>query len=122
MLIPLILSMAEPIKDKGLSVEVEDNKGVKHHLKGLICGGKPYLKVKEGSLEYSVDPSNVKSIEILSQEGDQLKIKVQLKNGSSKEYSLSSNTYCKAKSNVGEAGFYLRDVKAIFIKTEDKKP
>lgn len=100
-LIPLILSMAEPVKDKGLKVELEDKKGIKHHLNGLVCGGRTYLKVKEG---------------------DQLIIKIQLKNGNSKEYLLPASTYCKAKSNIGEAGFYLRDVKTIFIKTEDKKP
>ena len=121
-LIPLILSMAEPVKDKGLKVELEDKKGIKHHLNGLVCGGRTYLKVKEGNLEYSLDLSTLKSIEVLSQAGDQLIIKIQLKNGNSKEYLLPASTYCKAKSNIGEAGFYLRDVKTIFIKTEDKKP
>ncbi|MFN3975869.1 MAG: hypothetical protein ACK4LT_02285 [Aquificaceae bacterium] len=118
-LIPLILSMAEPLKDKGLKIELEDKKGVKHHLNGLVCGGWTYLKVKEGNLEYSLDLSTLKSVEVLSQEGDQLMIRIQLKNGGTEEYTLPANTYCKAKSNVGEAGFYLRDIKTIFIKMED---
>lgn len=122
LLIPLILSMAEPVKDKGLKVEVEDQKGVKHHLNGLVCGGRAYLKVREGSLEYSIDPSSLKSLEVLSQERDQLRIRLKLKDGSLKEYTVPVDTYCKAKSNVGEASFYLRDIKTIFIKTEDKKP
>lgn len=120
LIIPFILSMAEPVKDKGLKVEVEDKKGVIHHLNGLVCGGRTYLKVIDGNIEYSVEPANLKSIEVISREGEHLRLKLRLKNGTSKEYMAPINTYCKAKSQVGEAGFYLKDVKTIFIKTEDK--
>ncbi len=117
---PLILSMAEPIKDN-IKVEVEDQAGVRHHFNGLACGGRNYLKVKEGNVEYSVDFNNLKSLEVLSSEKDRLKLKLYFKNGGVREFYAPANLYCKTKSSIGEAGFYLKDVKAIFIKKEDKK-
>ncbi len=112
--------MAEPVKDSKLKIEVEDKDGLRHNLKGLVCNGRGYLKVKEGNLEYTVNFSTLRAIEVLGQEGQQLKVKLSLKDGPTREYNVPANTYCKANSQMGEAGFYLRDVKTIFIKMEDR--
>lgn len=120
LLIPFVLSMAEPPKDNRLRVELEDKEGLKHSLRGLSCSGRAYLRVKEGSLEYTINFSSLRSIEVLSQESQQLRVRLSFKDGSLKDYLVSANTYCKGVSQVGEAGFYLRDIKNIFIKVEEK--
>lgn len=121
-LLPFILSMAEPVKDRRLKVEVEDNKGLKHNLSGLVCSGKPSLKVREGMVDYSIEFTSLKRIEVLGTEGQELRVRLTLKDGASREYALASNIYCKASSTTGEAGFYLRDVRNIFIRMEERAP
>lgn len=120
LLLPLILSMAEPVKDSKLKVEVEDREGLKHQLTGLSCGGRAHLRVKEGTLEYSINFSALRSIHVVGHEGQQLRVRLSFTDGASKEYLIPANTYCRAGSQVGEAGFYLKDVKTIFIKREEK--
>lgn len=122
LLAPLILSMSmsEPVKNTKLKVELEDRSGIKHSLKGLVCNGKPFLRVREGNVEYSVDFSSLRRIEILGQDGNQIRVKLLFRDGSSKEYFLPLNTYCKANSQAGEAGFYLKEVKNIFISMEER--
>ncbi len=119
-LIPFLLSMAEPVKDSKLRVELEDKDGLKHSLRDLTCNGRSYLRLKEGKVEYVVNFSSLKSIEVINQEGQQLKVRLYLKDGPSRDYLIPANTYCKGNSQTGEAGFYLRDVKTIFIMTEEK--
>ncbi len=112
--------MAEPIKDTRLRIELEDREGVRHSLRGLFCNGKDYLKVREGSVDYSITFGSISSIEVLGQDPSGLRIRVNSREGTTKEYFLSPNTYCRASSKLGEAGFYLKDVKTIFIKVEEK--
>ncbi|MEJ5339559.1 MAG: hypothetical protein ACK42C_03725 [Aquificaceae bacterium] len=119
-LLPLILSMAEPPRDNRLRIELEDREGLKHSLRGLSCNGRGYLRVREGGLEYAINFSVLRSLEVISQDGQQLKVRLSLKDGTSKEYYLPANTYCKGGSQVGEAGFYLKDIKNIFIRMEEK--
>jgi len=119
-LIPFLLSMAEPVKDSKLRVELEDKDGLKHSLRGLVCNGRDKLRVREGKVEYAVNFSSLSSIEVLGQDGTQLKIRLSFKDGPSRDYLIPANTYCKGNSQTGEAGFYLRDVKTIFIMTEEK--
>ncbi|MCS6957449.1 MAG: hypothetical protein RMK75_03205 [Aquificaceae bacterium] len=120
LLAPLILSMSEPVKNPKLKVELEDRSGIKHSLKGLVCNGKPFLKVREGNVEYSVDFSSLRGVEILGQDGNQIRVRLLFRDRSSKEYFLPLNTYCRANSQAGEAGFYLKEVKNIFISMEER--
>lgn len=113
--------MSEPIKDSKIKVVVEDKSGVRHNFNGIVCNGREYLRVKEGSVDYSIDFSAIERIEVLSQEGKDIKLKVYTKGGGSKEYLVSANTHCKSKIPIGYAGFYLKDVKDIFIKVEENK-
>ncbi len=113
--------MAEPVKDTKLHVELEDRDGLKHSLKGLLCNGREHLRVAEGKVEYAVRLSSLKSLEVLGQEGQHLRVRFYFKDGPSKDYLIPANTYCKGNSQVGEAGFYLRDVKTIFIKVEERE-
>ncbi|MFN7065091.1 MAG: hypothetical protein ACK4OF_02945 [Aquificaceae bacterium] len=117
-LLPFIVSMGEPVKDSKTRIEVEDKKGIIHSLSGLTCDGRGHLKVREGNLEYSIGPQVLNRIEVLSAEGSELRIRAYLKDGSSKDYFVPANTYCKARSQVGQAGFYLKDVSNISIKEE----
>ncbi|MEJ7621337.1 MAG: hypothetical protein WKI49_02315 [Aquificaceae bacterium] len=119
-LIPFLLSMAEPVKDSKLRVELEDKDGLKHSLRGLVCNGRDKLRVREGKVEYTVNFSSLRSIEVLGQDGTQLRVRLSFKDGPSRDYLIPANTYCKGNSQTGEAGFYLRDIKTIFIKTEEK--
>ncbi|MCS6998923.1 MAG: hypothetical protein N2648_06075 [Aquificaceae bacterium] len=120
LLLPFLLSLGEPVKDQKLKVELEDKSGLKHNLRGLVCGGKAFLRVREGNVDYSLDFSSIKSLEVLGQEGQQIKVRISFKNRASREYTLPADTYCKGNSQVGEAGFYVKDVKAIFITVEEK--
>ncbi len=119
--LPFLLSMAEPVKDKNLLIEVEDREGIRHNLRGLACNGKDYIKVKEGALEYAVGFKSLKSVEVLSQEGQNLRVRLSFKQGSVKEYLIPTTVHCKAVSDVGDVSFYLKDIKVIFISTEEKK-
>ncbi|MCS6875582.1 MAG: hypothetical protein RMK35_05480 [Aquificaceae bacterium] len=120
LLLPFILSMGEPVRDERLRVEVEDKSGVRHSMKGILCSGRAYLKLREGNVEYSVDFSSLRSLEVLSQEGQQIRVRLTFRGRSSKEYSLPSDLYCKGGSQIGEAGFYLRDVKTILFTVEER--
>ncbi len=120
LLLPFLLSMGEPVKEGKLKFVVEDKEGIRHNLSSLACDGRTYIRVKEGNLEYSIDFSSLDKVEVLTQRDKDLKLKLYLKNGGSKEYIVSPNTYCKGKSQMGQASFYLRDVKFIFISTEEK--
>ncbi|MEN3028454.1 MAG: hypothetical protein ABDH29_04420 [Aquificaceae bacterium] len=119
-LLPFLLSLGEPIKDQKLKVELEDKSGLKHSLRGLVCGGKAFLRVREGNVDYSLDFSSVKSLEVIGQEGQQIRVRISFKNRAPKEYTLPADTYCKGNSQVGEAGFYVKDVKTIFINLEER--
>ncbi len=119
-LIPFLLSMAEPVKDSKLRVELEDRDGLKHSLRGLVCNGRDNLRVREGKVEYAVNFSSLRSIEVLGQDGTHLKVRLSFKDGPSRDYLIPVNTYCKGNSQTGEAGFYLRDIKNIFIKVEER--
>ncbi|MFN3870974.1 MAG: hypothetical protein ACK4MW_05780 [Aquificaceae bacterium] len=120
-LLPFLVSMSEPIKDSNIEVTVEDKSGIRHNLKGLVCNGREYLRVREGSIDYSINFSSIERIEVLSQEGKDIKLRIYTNDGGSKEYLVSANTHCKSKTPTGHAGFYIKDVKNIFIKTEGKK-
>lgn len=118
--LPFILSMAEPVGDKNLRVELTDKEGVKHELTGLLCGGRDYLRVKEGAVEYAVPFSSIRYMEPIKQEGNLLRLKVELKGYGNKELLVPADTLCKANSKLGRASFYLRDVRAILFRTEEK--
>jgi len=118
----LALSMGEPVKlNKNLHIQVVDKEGITHKFSGILCNGRDYLRVKEGSVEYSVPFENVRQISVLSQRGESVYVKLILTNGVEKEIALSSNTYCTSQSELGKAGFYIRDVRDIFIERGEKR-
>ncbi len=115
----LLLSMAEPMKpSKSLMVRVIDREGVEHNLKGVVCNGRDYLRVKEGNLEYTIPFDMIKHISLLSQNGELLVLRVEFVNGSKEKVYVSANTYCTSLWEFGKVGFYMRDIKDIFIEKE----
>ncbi|MCX8164550.1 MAG: hypothetical protein N3D14_04070 [Aquificaceae bacterium] len=119
-LIPFVLSMGEPVKDQKLRIELEDKSGLKHSFRGLVCNGRSIIKVREGNVDYSLDFHSIRSLEVLGQDGQQVRVKLSFRNGASKEYSMPATTYCKTDSHIGEASFYIKDVKTIIFNTEEK--
>ncbi|RMH05198.1 MAG: hypothetical protein D6699_03630 [Aquificota bacterium] len=119
--LPFVLSMAEPVANKNLRLELVDKDGVRHELTGLLCGGRDYLRVKEGAVSYAVPFSSVKSVQTLKHEDNLLKLRVELKGQGVKELYVPADTFCKANSKLGQASFYLRDVRSILFREEDKR-
>jgi len=119
----LAFSMGEPTgtppEVKGLTVVVVDRSGVKHKLKNPTCEGLSYLKVRKGSLEYSVSLTNIKKIEVLKVEKDRAVIKIYTKDGKEEVFEASPNTFCVMQSELGNVTFTLKDVKEIIVVGEE---
>ncbi|MFN3813233.1 MAG: hypothetical protein ACK4SM_01240 [Aquificaceae bacterium] len=121
LLVPTVLlfSMAEPVKpSKDLMVEVIDREGIEHNLRGMVCNGKDYLRVKEGNLDYTIPFDMIKHISLLTQNGGLLILQIEFVNNRKENVSINANTYCTSIWEFGKVGFYMRDIKDIFIKKE----
>jgi hypothetical protein len=117
-----LLSMAEPVKlSKNIHIKVIDAEGITHHLRGISCNGRDYLKVREGSIEYSIPFESIKHIKVLSQKEGILDINVELTDGTERRISVSANTYCTSQSELGKASFYIKDVRDIFIEKGEQR-
>jgi len=125
LLIPsLLLAMAEtagpPPEVKGIEIVVVDKSGVKHTLKSPTCEGLSYLKVKKGSLEYSISLTKIKKIEVIRVGRDKALLRIHTKDGKAEIFETSPNTFCVMQSELGNVSFTLRDVKEIIFKGEGR--
>lgn len=120
----LMFGMAEPTgvppEIKGIKVVVIDKKGVKHTLKSPVCDGESYLKVKKGTLEYSISLRNIKRITVKSVKGDNVELLIETKDGKTDTFTTSAYTLCAMQSNLGNVSFNLKDVKEIIFQGEEK--
>ena len=120
----LLFGMAEPTgvppEIKGINVVVVDKKGVKHNLRSPICDGESYLKVKKGTLEYSISLRNIKRIVVREIKGDNAVIDIETRDGSVDTFTTSAYTLCAMQSNIGNVSFNLKDVKEIIFRGEEK--
>jgi len=120
----LAFGMGEPTgtppEVKGLTVVVIDKKGVKHRLKNPTCEGLSYLKVRKGSLEYSVSLTRIKKIEVLKVEKDKVLLKIYTKDGKEEVFEASPNTFCVMQSELGNVSFSIKDVKEIVVEGEER--
>lgn len=110
--------MGEPVYLKEAKVEVTDKYGNTFELSSLSCSGKDYLRAKEGAVEFSVPLSEIRDIKVLQEEGDRLSVMLTLSSGKREKLHVSKNLYCEGKSSIGNASFYLRDIKEISIRRE----
>ncbi len=113
----LLVSMAErsqvPPELRNLKALVKDSKGVSHELTSLRCGDGASLKLKKGNLDYYVSLSSIKSIEVLGQDGEAVRVKLSLRDGSSETLHISSSTRCTAQSKLGTVSFYINEVRSV---------
>jgi len=120
----LAFGMGEPTgtppEVKGLTVVVIDKNGVKHRLKNPTCEGLSYLKVRKGSLEYSVSLTRIKKIEVLKVEKDRVLLKIYTKDGKEEVFEASPNTFCVMQSELGNVSFSIKDVKEIIVEGEER--
>ena len=120
----LLFGMAEPTgvppEIKGINVVVVDKKGVKHTLRSPICDGESYLKVKKGTLEYSISLRNIKKIVVKSVKGDNVELIIETKDGKTDTFTTSAYTLCAMQSNLGNVSFNLKDVKEIIFQGAEK--
>ncbi len=119
-----VFSMAEPTgvppEIKGMNVIVVDKKGIKHSLKSPICDGESYLKVRKGTLEYSISLRNIKRIIIKNIKGDEVELVIETKDGEMDTFITSAYTLCVMQSNLGNVSFNLKDVKEIMFQGAEK--
>ncbi len=116
-----LLSMGEAPKTPpeviNLKAKVVDIKGISHEVRGLSCFEGGVLKLKKGSLEYTLDIRKVKKIEVLREREGDLEVRVLMVNGEEETFSVRSSIRCSALSSVGAVDFYLSEVKTItFLK------
>ncbi len=120
----LLFGMAEPTgvppEIKGIQVVVIDKKGVRHSLRSPVCDGESYLKVKKGTIEYSISLRNIKRITIERIEGDTVYLRIETKDGKSENFTTSAYTLCAMQSGIGNVSFNLKDVKEIIFQGAGK--
>lgn len=120
----LSLSMSEPAslppELRNLKVKVLDSKGVVHELTTLKCNEGINLKLKRGSLEYTIPFTEVRKIEVVEVAEDRTKVELTLKDGKRETFYTSSSTRCTAISDVGNVSFYISEIKSIEVEGEQK--
>lgn len=120
----LIFGMAEPpnalSETKDVKVLVIDRKGTNHILKSPMCGGRPYLKVNKGTLEYSISLKSVKRIVVGNVKGDSVELIIETKDGKTDTFTAPAFTLCTMESNLGKVSFSLKDVKEIILQGEGR--
>ncbi len=121
----LIAGMSEPAHTppelRDLRVKLIDSEGVLHELTAFRCGDGGILRLKRGSVSYSIPLSSVKEIEVLELEDTYAKVKLHLKDGSEEILKLPSSMKCSAQSKLGIVSFYIEEVKRIELVQGESK-
>ncbi len=120
-----ILSTAEPVRvpkeTQDIAIDVVDRSGKVHMLKGISCNGRSYLRVKKGSVEYSISLKSLKEIKVLETKGMDTTVRVILRDGTSDNFRVSSSTICMSESKLGEATFYIKNIQSITFRHGEKR-
>ncbi len=121
----LILGVAEPVRvpreTENITVEVIDTSGQLHKLKGISCNGKSYLRVKKGSVEYSIALKSLKEVNVERKKGSLVTVSVVMRDGLKDTFNVSASTVCMSESKLGEATFYIKNVKRIILKHGERR-
>ncbi len=116
-LIFILYGMSEPARIspelKNLKVRVTDVKGVVHELKGFSCNDKGVLRLKRGSLDYTIPLSSVKRLKVINLKEGSARVEILMEDGSKEVFEISSSTRCRADSDVGSVSFYIGKVREI---------
>ncbi len=100
----------------GIVCKVIDNTGTSHILQNCNCDGRTYIDVKDGSLSYFVDLNAVKSINVEAFRGNEVEVDLKTNtNPSGKLVSVSRDMACYGIGSLGNAKFYIKNIKSIYI-------
>jgi hypothetical protein len=120
-----ILGAAEPVRvpkeTQSITIDVIDRAGKVHRLKGISCNGRSYLRVRKGSVEYSISLKSLKEIKVLESKGMDTSVRVVLLDGTSDNFKVSSSTICMSESKLGEASFYIKNIQSITFRHGEGK-
>ncbi len=121
----LLMSVAEPVRvpreTQNIVIDVVDSEGKVHRLKGISCNGKGYLRVRKGSVEYSISLKSIKEIKVLEKGPNKVLLRVITLDGVSDNFNVSPSTICMSESKIGEANFYIKNVQSITFRHGEKK-
>jgi hypothetical protein len=95
------------------TVKIVDAQGQEHILKSLSCDGNDYFEFKDGALSVKVPFTVIKKLEVVSSQGDNLKVKVYFKGGKEKEFTAEGDILCKGLSDYGLVEAYLKQIKEM---------
>jgi len=109
-----------PPELRNLKVKVLDSKGVIHELTALKCSEGGSLKLRKGSLDYTISLTRIRKINVLGVKDNSVKVELLLKDGKREFFYMPSTTKCTAVSDVGGVSFYISEIKSIEVKGEQK--
>jgi hypothetical protein len=100
----------------GITCKVIDNTGKAHVLQNCNCDGRTYIDVKDGSLSYFVDLNTVRSIDVEALRANNVEVNLKTNTNPSGELvELSKDMTCYGLGSLGNAKFYIKNIKSIYI-------
>lgn len=100
----------------GIVCKVVDNTGKSHILKDCNCDGRTYIDVKNGSISYFIDLANIRYIDVKTFRDNEILADLSTSNDpSGKLISISKDTICYGIGSFGNAKFYLKNIKYLYI-------
>jgi hypothetical protein len=100
----------------GITCKVIDNTGKAHVLQNCNCDGRTYIDVKDGSLSYFVDLNTVRSIDVETFRANNVEVNLKTNaNPNGKLVELSKDMICYGLGSLGNAKFYIKSIKNLYI-------
>ncbi|HEK25503.1 hypothetical protein [Hydrogenobaculum sp.] len=100
----------------GITCKVIDNTGKSHILQNCNCDGRTYIDVKDGSLSYFVDLNTVRSIDVEALRANNVEVDLKTNaNPNGELVELSKDMICYGLGSLGNAKFYIKNIKSIYI-------
>ncbi|MGC8677221.1 MAG: hypothetical protein ACP5UF_03280 [Hydrogenobaculum sp.] len=100
----------------GITCKVIDNTGKSHILQNCNCDGRTYIDVKDGSLSYFVDLNTVRSIDVEAFRANNVEVDLKTNaNPNGKLVELSKDMICYGLGSLGNAKFYIKNIKSVYI-------
>ncbi|MGC8587521.1 MAG: hypothetical protein ACP5LI_00655 [Hydrogenobaculum sp.] len=100
----------------GITCKVIDNTGKSHILQNCNCDGRTYIDVKDGSLSYFVDLNTVRSIDVEAFRANNVEVDLKTNaNPNGELVELSKDMICYGLGSLGNAKFYIKNIKSIYI-------
>jgi len=113
---PVLYGMSEPASVpselREVKVRITDMQGVSHSLKGIRCSDGT-LRLRRGTLSYSIPLSSIRKITSLSSADGNVRIRVEFRDGSAEEFEISATARCVSESRAGTVSFYMAEIREI---------